>query len=78
MTLSSSVVTVGTAQAMVVPPSTDTQRIILQNQQPEGNVGDYSREGYVHMAQSLWLIPTIVPLESSLNMTLSVSTDSLS
>lgn len=56
MTVSRSVVTVGTAQAMVVPPSTDTQRIILQNQQPAGNVGDYSREGYVHLVQSYFTV----------------------
>ena len=57
MTLSSSVVTVGTAEAMVVPPSTDTQRIILQNQQPSGGVGDYSREGYVYLTQSYFTVP---------------------
>jgi hypothetical protein len=42
---------------MVVPPSTDTQRVVLQNQQPEGNVGDYSREGYVYLAQSFFNVP---------------------
>lgn len=57
MTISRSVVTVGTAQTMVVPPSTDTQRVVLQNQQPEGNVGDYSRDGYVYLAQSFFNIP---------------------
>ena len=57
MTVSRSVVTVGTAQTMVVPPSTDTQRVVLQNQQPEGNVGDYSRDGYVYLAQSFFSVP---------------------
>lgn len=56
MTISRSVVTVGTAQTMVVPPSTDTQRVVLQNQQPEGDVGDYSREGYVYLAQQFFSI----------------------
>lgn len=56
MTVSRSVVTVGTAQTMVVPPSTDTQRVVLQNQQPEGDVGDYSREGYVYLAQQFFSI----------------------
>ena len=56
MTISRSVVTVGTAQTMVVPPSTDTQRVVLQNQQPEGNVGDYSRDGYVYLAQSFFSV----------------------
>jgi hypothetical protein len=41
---------------MVVPPSTDTQRVVLQNQQPEGDVGDYSREGYVYLAQQFFSI----------------------
>lgn len=57
MTISRSVVTVGTAQTMVVPPSTDTQRVVLQNQQPEGNIGDYSREGYIQMVQSFFTVP---------------------
>ena len=57
MTISRSVVTVGTAQTMVVPPSTDTQRVVLQNQQPEGDVGDYSRDGYVYLAQSFFNVP---------------------
>jgi len=57
VTISRSVVTVGTAQTMVVPPSTDTQRVVLQNQQPEGNVGDYSRDGYVYLAQSFFSVP---------------------
>lgn len=57
MTISRSVVTVGTAQTMVVPPSTDTQRVVLQNQQPEGDVGDYSREGYVYLSQSFFTVP---------------------
>jgi hypothetical protein len=42
---------------MVVPPSTDTQRVVLQNQQPEGNVGDYSRDGYVYLSQSFFSVP---------------------
>jgi hypothetical protein len=57
VTISRNVVTVGTAQTMVVPPSTDTQRVVLQNQQPEGDVGDYSREGYVYLSQSFFSIP---------------------
>jgi hypothetical protein len=42
---------------MVVPPSTDTQRVVLQNQQPEGDVGDYSRDGYVYLSQSFFSVP---------------------
>jgi len=57
VTISRSVVTVGTAQTMVVPPSTDTQRVVLQNQQPEGNVGDYSREGYTYLSHSFFTVP---------------------
>lgn len=57
MTISRNVVTVGTAQTMVVPPSTDTQRVVLQNQQPKGDVGDYSREGYVFLASSFFTVP---------------------
>jgi hypothetical protein len=57
VTISRSVVTVGTAQTMVVPPSTDTQRVVLQNQQPEGDVGDYSRDGYVYLSQSFFNVP---------------------
>jgi hypothetical protein len=56
MAVSNSVVAVGSATTMVVAPSVDTQHVTLQNQQPKGDVGDYSREGYVWAATSFFPI----------------------
>lgn len=48
MAVTSQVFTIGTAAQTVVFPSVDTQRILFENQEPAGNLGEYSRDGYVY------------------------------
>lgn len=48
MAVTSQVFTIGTAETQVVFPSVDTQRILFENQEPAGNLGDYSRDGFVY------------------------------
>ena len=56
MTISNSVVAVGSATTMVVAPSVDNQHVVLQNQEPQSNIGDYSREGHVWAATSFFSV----------------------
>lgn len=49
MTISTYVVSVGTAGADLVPPTVDAALIWLENIEPSNEIGDFSRDGYAYM-----------------------------
>jgi len=56
MTITNSAVSVNGNASMVVAPSVDNQHVILQNQQPESELGSYSRAGSVWSVNAFFQI----------------------
>jgi hypothetical protein len=52
MSISSSVLSIGSPQVQVHPPSVHEQRVTLRNLQPRSEADEYSRDGYVFLADA--------------------------
>ncbi len=49
MTLTTQVVSVGTATTTLVPPTVDASLVWLENIEPSNNLGEFSRDGYAYI-----------------------------
>lgn len=53
MTITTSVVSVGTAQVTLCSPTIDAQDAWVENLEPSNNLGDFSRDGYTYVVDEL-------------------------
>lgn len=56
MSISGNVLSIGSPQTRVHPPSVHDQRITLQNMQPESETDEYARQGYVYIANAVFTL----------------------
>ena len=63
--ITTTVVTVGTAGTLAVSPTVDAQKVWIENLEPEGNIGDFSREGYAYLVDQIFTVASLATLRFS-------------